>query len=398
MVSGMPDFGLDAGYPQTSAPMFFTFEESDFLSAIPGYAGLITVGLLGLPSLPQLTSDYCKVPPPTDLATVADFAEMALPLIGAATGAYQRLGNLIKARKWAEYCVHPSPPILTGNVYCVPEGRTTNIDWMVAVIPAQSKSVSITLNSWSGMPEVWPTNHNFRPSTYVYTTDNIDDTGGGGAGGTDEGSYSFTGLGDTWTDSVSFPNPVDWYLHLQSPFHPNPGDCFGISVTIVPGTTKPPDPLPDPVSPPDGYPSDDPCATPTLSDLCRALAALNNKVDYLVNTQTPPRVVADNTEVPVPDGSDPEAPKGKLKIPPAATGAVVQIGSIPSHAARYGSQPTFYPALGHVALGTVDGPYPSILIKHNPMVVWPFIVGSTELLIDLEPGVSGSVRWLWGLT
>ncbi len=43
---------------------------------------------------------------------------------------------------------------------------------------------------------------------------------------------------------------------------------------------------------------------------------------------------------------------------------------------------------------TDNGPLPSTLVKHNPMVLMPIVPLCTSLAFDFAPGVVAQVRWL----
>jgi Domain of unknown function (DUF4082) len=90
--------------PQASAPAFFTFTESDLATFAPPILGFVTYALMGIPTGPIQTSDFCSTEPSTDLPTAADYAKLAFPPLAFLTGSYGRFGNQVRSDKFAQLC------------------------------------------------------------------------------------------------------------------------------------------------------------------------------------------------------------------------------------------------------------------------------------------------------
>lgn len=91
--------------PKSTAPAFFQYDATQFspsvLSVIPWFGFLA----LGLSSLPQQTSEFCKSAPPPDMPSDADYA-LAFINVPAAilSGAFTRIGNAAKWDAFKQYC------------------------------------------------------------------------------------------------------------------------------------------------------------------------------------------------------------------------------------------------------------------------------------------------------
>lgn len=112
--SGVCIYGSE---PKTGAPAWFMYEQLDLPSLIGWIANWVTNVILGLPTYPQDTAVFCATDPPTDLPTAGDYAVIWNPPLALATGAYGRIANLARARKWAELCQCKVP----GTTYVEPD-------------------------------------------------------------------------------------------------------------------------------------------------------------------------------------------------------------------------------------------------------------------------------------
>lgn len=136
------------------------------------------------------------------------------------------------------------------------------------------------------------------------------------------------------------------------------------------------------------------CAPVTsFEDVGAELCQVNTKLDWLTQAiKWLSQVTVPPTYNPDPEPTSPTS-GGALDKPADASGAVIQLTTIPSHLARYG-QPLFFPDAGHYALLTPEGALPSQLVKHNPMVVFPIPAAVVQIVLDLAEGVEAQVQWL----
>jgi hypothetical protein len=389
--------------PAPGAPTFFTFDGTDLASLAPGVAPFIALPLLDVPTTPQYTADFCSVGPPEDLGTAADFALLGTGIIGIASGAFHRVGNLVKAQKWSELCVCKAANTTTDvapDSYCmdtITGGRGNGI--LVGQVPANATDMAVTFSAWTGGTD--PMDAANAPTLSLYNSAAADShgfpTGANYANlrvDTIPGTVHFTPNVYTGATPEDTTTPPLW-LWIGGSAHPTVGECFTVSFTYtVPGvgtTTVPP---PDPVPTPTGYPSSGPCDMPSLSDLCKAIAAIDTRLRWVADQLVPPELTPGDSAEPVPvdpvDGTS--APVDK---PAAAVGVIITASSIPPYVARYGHAPQFFPALGHCAMLTLAGPLPSVLIKHSPMVLTPLPPQVKSLQLDLAEGVTATFTWLY---
>jgi hypothetical protein len=370
------------------------FDGADLSAIAPGAAPFFALPLLDLPTYPQLTADFCSVPPPSDLAGPADFALLATGVIGIATGAYRRVGNLVKANKWADLCQFKAAPVIVPRAgYCIPPGDGRYI-FNLGTVPALAQSVTITVYGVSGRGgtaigspgvRIFQSNASQPSQPYDFST-----------------QYGSVAIDQ---DTSDFPHVFNWPMghgnwtfaqtfYLEGPWPIVAEQCVDAELRYVPAGAAPTDlPPPDPVDVPDDYPTTGPCDSPSLSDLCKAIAALDTRLRWVADQLVPPELTpGDEAEVPA---ADPDT-GGTLPIdkPPDAVGVIITATVIPPHVARYGTAPKFYPALGHVAMLTLAGPLPSVLIKHSPMVLTPLPAQVKQIQVDMNEGCAASFTWL----
>lgn len=390
----MPDAGAGSE-PKPGAPAYFLFDGVDIAAQIPGLGPFVSAALLDVPTLPQLTADFCSVGPPTDMPTDADWPLLAMPVIGMATGSYHRVGNLVKANKWADLCQWKAAQTsLPKTGYCNPDTRDRWI-FNLGTVPAGAKSVTITLFGVSGRAAATQTYYTAR----IMATDQsvpsqpiTRDTQTGALSEYQE-TLDTTHVWHWNMGSANWTNPVTFYVESSGP--PEPNQCVDVQLQYVPADSQPTTYTPPPplATPPD-YPTVGPCDNPSMSDLCKAIAAIDARVRWIADQLVPPELTPDdNVTTPEPDpGTGGLKPLDK---PPSAVGAIISATTIPGYAARYGNSPIFYPAIGHVALALAEGPLPSQLIKHSPMILAPIPAQVKSVMLDAEQGVSLAVRWLY---
>jgi hypothetical protein len=406
------DFCPYGSEPGSGAPTFFVYEGADLAGNFPYLGGFVALAALDLPSTPQVTAEFCALGPPTDLATDADVLAIASPPIALATGAFRRIGNSIKAAKWAELCACkplPTPPAgiqpLSGFSYWQ---RNLHVHWdpiynsgevlfqTLMPLGIDAFAVRTVSGTWPQGEQAW------WADTYQQTLF----SGQPAWPGTWSVhiAHATHYAADNWQDRGILP-AFQYYLRCQKGPGVTVTACDAYVDVIIrypdPQPTYTPDPLP---AEPTDYPAaaDGPCDAATTADLCRAVNALAAKVEYLVNETAPPQIVpADEPVLAVP--SDPVVPVGTPDVPLApidkpvgAIGVIVQCTVVPASKARFGGAPLYYPDLAHVILLTASGPLASIRITHNPQVILSINNEVTQLVLDPSTGVVGQVQWLMG--
>lgn len=406
----MPDWPF-GGKPKTGAPTWFTYDEADVGVALPPLAGWIALTALGIPSGPQNTADFCSQMPPTEFSSPADIAIYGFPPLAIASGAYGRLGNQIKARKWSTLCdlsqgpnngLGGTPP--SGyDVYYENQSITwdpgdhSTIPWVGDQFPINTIAVGFRIISFTGNYD----------NLYWFVLKGDPHVGDPRPLGIDsrKGLTQNANSDPIGTWEIEPMNSADLGLAVwPCIWSVDPG---GTPVTAVISIAWKPAAISAPAAPapmpaiPDYPTSGGPCDAPSMTDLCKSLKDLHDKVDVLTRNVGPPAnpyegpSVKPDPVLPLP--TDPGAPKPLHPVvkPAAAVGVILRVDTIPDIYARYGTAPTFYPAIGHVALLTKDGPLPSQLLKHSPMVIEPLPPYITAVQLDLEAGVEGSVAWLY---
>lgn len=411
-----PPYGSE---PKPGSPEWFFFEGTDIATNLAPFASTLSLAAMGLSGNPQNTADFCSGPPPSDLPGPLDYAAIAFPPEALLSGAYGRLGNQIKASKWDELCQWKAPPVHV-NPVDPPDGYTMYYQ-------GEHVAIDTTLHAAApgahGMIAAWVNDGIPANCTGIAWRITFEDTTPNGVGLIHNTAPLHVGedmdfeasAGRNWYTDFHPAAPIsDWAVQGIGPHPYTPkGLCivwgtsprgivnvtFDVAVKLDPGV--PPGP-PPPIDPPPDYPtSGGPCDAVTLSDLCRAINGLQGTLDTILRKVDPPALVAgpDPTPVvddpavpPVPGVPTPKAPVAK---PPLAVGLIITCTGIPNTVARYGTGPTFYPALGHIAMMTADGPLPSVLIKHNPMVLTPLPAVVKKFGIDLAPGVEAELTWLY---
>lgn len=123
-----------------------------------------------------------------------------------------------------------------------------------------------------------------------------------------------------------------------------------------------------------------------LCDLARVVDILSGKLDYLAAALTPPTSTPDDQPTPAPAGE-------KLEKPDRAVGCVVELTSVPSGTAHYGS-PGYMPNVAWIVQWTDAGPLGSVMLRHNPEVVIFQSPQVNRVSLDLVTGAVGQVRFL----
>lgn len=385
--------------PRPDAPEQFQFEEDfilSFLEHVPlaeaAAAAFLTQIGLQLPSGAQNTADFVAHEPTGDLPTTADWVSIFFPPSGFLTGAYERIGRWIRLAKWKELAVcnvNPNPPDDGGNALCRLDlpgqpgseladncGPFSGYDWYdlvdagSTVVSGHEWGAQITISDARAMAYVdthigWvQAGHSWGELPYDRATQP-----GAWVPRTPGGEVVFNAW---WQDTGDSP-PLS--VHL---------DVYGRVNTVPTVPVLPPNGPPEP--PPPGADCGD------CTDAVRALSAkldfLTALVAYIARSGLPPNVVADQDGTPIPSGG------GHVSRPPDAVGVIVEVTSVPAESPHYGTDPVFWPDLGHVAFVTADGPLPSQLLKHNPLVLLSIPYPVSALAFDLRAGVAGQVRWL----
>ena len=378
----------------------------------------VSLEVLGISILPQSTADYCAQPPEFDFPVDTDYLSLAAPPLAYVNGAYQRFRNLIYANKWVELsqCRNAPTPVLPSDppLGFVILRRSLRVDFTnmdhgeiffdYGAAPDGMAQVAVRFLSGSGggndQALIWSevdfpigSTSGVAPWVGVYTS-----------------GFNFNMHGDgTWV-IVDPPRSGTHPAFLSFQFGRfDVRDGFVIcdlawkpaSIGTIPDppvVEGPPSGFPDPP------PSDD-CSAATLASICAKLDKMSKRIDFIdgavqhTNAALVPIAPAaiddpvglvDNP--PTGDGSPPG--KAPLVKPAKAVGAVISLTNIPDYQPSRGTDPKYWPALGHVAMLTEFGPMPSQLIKHNPMVLLPIPVQCTALGFDLAPGIQASIQWL----
>lgn len=394
------------------APTTFTFDEAYVLSVLGvlgninlGLAGIFLLSAMGLPSDPQNTAAYVAVEPEGELPTAADWVKLAFPPIAAITGTYTRLGNWVKLQKWNELA------LCNGSPEIPPEGDYTYLCTIEHVCTDSSGVVLYVCGPYSGYDYYRCTLTSganlsalgiqvqlqrglvFVNDSYASTLANA------------QATAALTAV-DQYVDlAVNEEVSIDNTFYVFStcgggPYDPAPEGFITIYGHRDPDPPTEPE-LPEPVVP-GGCPDIEDFAdlSEAICNIGKQLDRIEAKVDWLASITPPPQVIPDD-EPTVPEPVDPEPPPEGQPVPlqpilrPAgATGVIVELTTIPAWQAQHGTNPKFWPALGHIALMTDYGPLPSILIKHNPMVLLSIPPQVVALQLDLAPGVVGQVRFL----
>jgi hypothetical protein len=409
----MPPLGI-VGVPKAGTPTFFTYEVNDLLTIFPGWANFMALGLIGLPSAPQYTADFCAVAPPEDVAALEDWGLLANPPAAIETVAYRRMGNTFRRIKWRELCEWVPPDPEGAPAVDAPTGwrilarnqvypNTTWDDWhsvryVYGPLPLGAARWGYRQVVPEGMEtELLNFDDNgvafFAASPPAIGQDRFDSTwrnsgvDGAGTNGTIEGWNK----GGPWADNRR-------YLVLTGHHGLQENEDLIFDLAYEPAEVEQP-PAPDVPAAPVDYPGTGPCETPSLGDLCRSLSAINAKIDYIMEHVNPPEIVAPDPPVPVvpvdpPPDSGP-VPTEPIVKPRGAQGAVINVTNVPDWQPHYGTGAEFWPELGHVACKTAWGFQPSMLIKHRQLVLLNLPPQVEEIVLDLAQGVEAEVTWLY---
>jgi hypothetical protein len=104
--------------PKPATPGWFTFTESDLAGFLAPIFGFVTYALMGIPSGPQNSADFCATEPTGDLPDAPDYVKLAIPPLALISGTYQRFGNQIKQAKFADICQCSAPPGFCTSTSC----------------------------------------------------------------------------------------------------------------------------------------------------------------------------------------------------------------------------------------------------------------------------------------
>jgi hypothetical protein len=391
--------------PKPGQPDYFQFTATSIAEAfglvnLPGSPLLtwLSTSLLNLPLGSLATADFCSRPPPTDLASAGDLVAIAAAATWLDEGAYQRAHNSIVAWEWSNRCEWkpapdaPNPPVSPAPPGSVCGDPTTDVLVWRATAPAgtalltfsngtyQQDGVYVPWNNsrfWLAVSTVpFPSSGPYAPPAPLIDAQlqNVDSQMLISIPQAAQGSQLYLGIHSlanqmTATDCIQF----SWSYQLAQ----------------APGTAEP-----APAAPPaPNVPARAGC--PTVSDT-QGLANLVCDLTDLVNSLDAKLTALLNREpvsitVPAPPvdvGTGAPQPK-----PAGAIGVVVQVTDIPPQYPHYGN-PAFYPNIGHLLLETDQGPLPSVLIKHNPMVVIFDTPLVTQIALDLSPGVSAQAQFI----
>jgi hypothetical protein len=401
-----------------AAPDFFAFNDADLATAMGIWTPQVSLEALGISILPQSTADFCAQPPEFNFPVDTDYLALAAPTLAYVNGAYQRFRNLIYANKWIELsqCRDPVAPAhttdppygfvwwLSGVELHIPTGVGFGVGALLGLAPRNIDGLAYRLVT--ATPEAAYINVRISAHQDVIGTEFDEGDLSGWAGGPVDG-----GAFPAWTVRNAYLNTnrdmygsVSWFNGPLDP--PNVDIVLDVAVRPMSIGTIPDPPVVE--GPPSGFPdppAPDDCTAATLASICAKLDKMSRRIDFIdgaiqhTNAALvplapaaidPPVDLEDNP--PTGDGSPPGT---KPVVKPAkAVGAVVTLSSIPEYQPRRGTDPTYWPSLGHVAMLTEFGPMPSQLIKHNPMVLLPIPVQVTALGFDLAPGVRASIQWL----
>lgn len=381
------------------APATFNFDEATVLeyltlAPLPGfnqYAHIILQNL-NLPSDPQVTADFVEHPGIGEMPRPEDWVSILFPPTGFIQGSYERIGSWLRAYYLAQYAeCAPAPPGTpsTEDLVCVLGLGRPDVGDLADLCSPEPVYDHYRLHVPTGNPiPSDPTTFRFTVSEALLTPG---DTYNASNYVTHTGSdIPLSASGDMVLPGLS---QFDFAQHIGGWFidkglTPDPSMSVEVYGVRVPSTN------PTPLPPPPGAPEPPPTGT-DCADCTQAVVDLSAKVNYLISLVTyltaqivPPDVEADVTPTPIPPTG------GRVTKPRNATGFIVELVTVPTWTSRYGSDPTFYPDLGHVALLTDDGALPSQLLKHNPMVILNVPYPVAEVGFDLAAGVAGQVRWL----
>lgn len=273
------------------APAFFTYTEADVAQFAPPLFGFVALALMGLPTLPVFTADFCAIEPSGDLpVSPDDYALLAFPPLALAAGTYRRFGNQIALNRFQEVCTclgavapsntSPCTFLATGtvalgassNVAACPLGATCRYPTVAAwTIPAGQHHMRLNITN---VVQGGGSNHiglySSPSGTYFQATVT------GSANTSVEGDFPTT---DTtvffwYHGTVSFSG-FDYTLNTWNRASESP--CSGSSYPITP---------PPPLDPPPDWP--DPPVAPTCGsyqDICDTLPLILAKllsIDQLV--------------------------------------------------------------------------------------------------------------------
>lgn len=396
------------GEPKPGQPVWFQFALTTLLEALglvelpeSAIGSWITLQWLGLPTGAIETATFCDNEPVGELASVDDLLGLANWPRALTNGSVERIKNSYLKWEYAQRCECRAAPgalnqsgttktVSTGNI-CQDASAANVVVWIGAPIPrvdAASMTLDAAVNCSAGPLLGLSAVPVDIGDTVVAGTKPYY---GASAGG-------FCDLGRTDALNLSgLTSRETWYPYATFPGY-GQGTCATAHLTYTPHYALPTD-YPAP-TPPSGYPTDYPLrpACPTVTDL-QGLAemicqlqelneVLNGKLDYLAKLATPPTAYPELSPTAVETGV--AVPK-----PENAVGVVVEVITIPTYVARYGT-PAFYPDLGHVLLDTANGPLPSVLLKHNPLVLFFPNPQITSVTLDLSAGVEAQMRFLLG--
>ena len=335
-----------------------------------------------------------------DLATPDDFLMVGNPVALAEHGGIERLRNTYLAWEFSQHC-DCKPPSIGQPPNMGPSGQVTGCDNGAAegVVTWQSEPIPAGLTDITVMILGVASNNNVSLSsaaariTLAVPGDTVGQVGAQQVYWWPNDLTQVFQISAHHWDAPGLGGPM--VLQYSSSGDPSSDLCVSFAWTASGMFSTSPAPPPPITGLPDDFPANPDCPTVDslqgLGDLLCELKdlanVLNAKLDYLANRALPPMAIPDDEPI--------AAPATPLSKPKNALGVVIELTTIPAIHAHYG-QPAFYPDVGHAVMLTADGALPSVLVKHNPMVlIFPneFV---TDVQLDLAAGVEGQIRWLRG--
>lgn len=328
-----------------------------------------------------------------------DYAAIALPPSGFFTGAYRRWGNKVKYDRWYAVCQcalapgTPAPPAgarvtVTGGsgagtftASITASGATrwtatlvsTDVDFVGALgwgmsttAPPGTVPIGMYPDAWGefasggwsavGQTSAGDWGHNADPAVTYYLLVKMPNTA--------DSDVNVSGK----TAVVDFAPVVARQLVDAPPAMPTGGS----TIPAAPGCPTV---------------TDSQGVADLVCSLQRTVDVLNSKLDYLATAVFPaPTATAEDSPTPATSGTP-------ITRPALAVGVIVECTAIPTWVARRG-EPSYYGRLGHAFMSTASGPIRSVELVHNPQVMFFPNQLVQDVTLDLEPGVSGQVRFL----
>lgn len=408
----------------SGAPAFFTFDQS-FLNAnfATAVAAILTPALLGLPTGPQATVDFCSSEPSQDLPSAPDYLKLAFPLVAYFTGTYTRFGNQARNDAFNQYCAcNPNPSGVCGTSpdpagpWTFSSAGPAGTDFTMAIeYQAQSNghidqigvyrisladSDAKTLFVWINGTFVQSftqtatsvTGYHWTPVSppITYNSGDTVTIGVNFSNGYYVATSNVSLVGNTYhglkVTAYKYHNGVsNTYPTLTPGGYPLPSvdSCVGGSPT--------PPPAPPPLTPPTGFP---PAPTPptcgSYQDICNNIQLIFNQLEgiseliTILRDQQTPASLAESTVHSGLSGSGTITVSGIL-------GVRVRLTSIPSFIGRYPDNPTTFINAAWVDWDTAEGWHGPYSIKNDDELIIPLSPLTTKIGYNFSTGVTGSI-------